>query len=35
MKEYIKLFEGLSSADGYVIEDIPFTSTVKPVEGGG
>lgn len=35
MKEYIKLFEDLQSADGYLIEDIPFTSTVKPSEPSG
>lgn len=29
MKEYIKLFNNLESADGYLIVDIPFTSTVK------
>lgn len=29
MKEYIKLFNNLESADGYLIEDIPFTTTVK------
>jgi hypothetical protein len=29
MKEYIKLFNDLESADGYIIEDIPFTTTVK------
>ena len=29
MKEYIKLFNDLESADGYIIADIPFTSTVK------
>lgn len=35
MKEYIKLFEDLQSADGYLIEDIPFTCTVKPAEISG
>ena len=29
MKEYIKLFNNLQSADGYIIADIPFTTTVK------
>jgi len=29
MKEYIKLFESLNSADGYIINDIPFITTVK------
>lgn len=29
MKEYIKLFETLNSADGYAITATPFTSTVK------
>jgi len=29
MKEYIKLFDDLNSADEYVITDIPFTTTVK------
>jgi hypothetical protein len=29
MKEYIKLFENLQSADGYIIADIPFITTVK------
>ena len=31
MKEYIKKFESVILADGYIISDIPFTSTV----GGG
>jgi len=31
MKEYIKKFESTASANDYVIEDIPFTSTI----GGG
>ena len=29
MKEYIKLFQTPTSGDGYKINDIPFTSTVK------
>jgi len=33
MKEYIKLFEGLNAANGYEINDIPFTSTIKSVSG--
>ena len=34
MKEYIKLFYDLESADGYIIADIPFTSAVKPETSG-
>lgn len=34
MKEYIKLFNNLQSADGYVIEDIPFLSAVKSEDSG-
>ena len=35
MKDYIKMFQDLQSADGYIIKDIPFTSTVKRDTGGG
>ena len=33
MKEYIKLFNGIDSANGYEINDIPFTSTIKSASG--
>lgn len=33
MREYIKKFSTLASANNYAINDIPFTSTV--VAGGG
>lgn len=35
MKEYIKLFNDLQSADGYVINDIPFTCTAISGDGTG
>ena len=33
MKEYIKLFDGLNAANGYEINDIPFTSTIRSASG--